>query len=191
MVRFKKEHESVYPVDGKPYFSGYGKPLHVISPSPVPVMLQACYEARKQGRRYYQQAFTKGDKPRYVGVNFELDMVLVGHDEWGGNIQDEEPLIRRLSFESENDESFAYFRSREMPRFSNVEEIHVVSKDSLLEWQEAWEHVCWPCEEKNVRFIDKETGQIMDGYELDRMSLEWEMANGWVRPENSRLFLQN
>jgi hypothetical protein len=54
-----------------------------------------------------------------------------------------------------------------------VEEIHVICEDGLMAWHDAWEYVYWPCPKENLRFIDKETGQIALGEDLDSMVDEW------------------
>ncbi|PKX89208.1 2EXR domain-containing protein [Aspergillus novofumigatus IBT 16806] len=158
-------------------YGSWGKLLHVTSSTPVPAVLQACHEARNQG--LYQKAFnfSAGVEPRYVWVNFKIDMISIGHS-WFNSIDlAERLLIRRLTFERENDESFFHFRSHELYElYPNLEEIHVICEDGLLAWQDAWRYCPWPCPKKNLRFIDKETGQIAVGKDLDRM---WRM-NGWT-----------
>jgi hypothetical protein len=111
---------------------------------------------------------------RYVWVNFEIDMISIGHSWFDTNDLAERLLIRRLTFERENDESFFHFRSHELQKlYPNVEEVHVICKDGLMAWQDAWECCPWPCPKENLRFIDKETGQIAVGEDLDRMADEW------------------
>ncbi|KAG2416900.1 hypothetical protein HFD88_008117 [Aspergillus terreus] len=147
--------------------------LHVTSSTPVPAVLQVCYEARNQG--LYQQAFKFpwGVEPRYVWVNFETDMISIGHTYFDTIELAERLPIRRLRFERENDESFFHFQSGELELYPNVEEIHVICEDGLMAWHDAWEYVYWPCPKENLRFIDKETGQIAVGKDLDRMVDEW------------------
>ncbi|GFF87074.1 hypothetical protein IFM47457_07378 [Aspergillus lentulus] len=160
-VRFKREHGS------------WGKLLHVTSSTPVPAVLQACHEARNQG--LYQQAFkiSSAVEPRYVWVNFEIDMISIGHT-WFDTFEAAEKLLfRRLTFARENDESFFRVHTYELREFSNLEEIHIICEDGLMMWQDAWEFLPWPCPKKNLRFIDKQTGQIAVGEDLDRMVDEW------------------
>ncbi|PKX93384.1 2EXR domain-containing protein [Aspergillus novofumigatus IBT 16806] len=150
-----------------------GKILHVTSSTPVPTVLQVCHEARNQG--LYQQAFKfpSGVKPQYVWVNFEIDMISIGDTYFDTIESAEQQLIRRLTIQRENTDSFFYSESRELQMYSNLEEMHVICEDGLLAWQDAWEYVYWPCPKENLRFIDKETGQIAVGEDLDRMSDEW------------------
>lgn len=142
--------------------------LHVVSSTPVPAILQSCREARNQG--LYQQAFQEGKLPRYVWVNFNVDIISIGHTDFH-HLEPERLLIRRIKFERENNETFLYFTRKDLERFNNLEEIHVVCEDGLLMWQEACEMVHWPCPEDMVRFIDKESGQQVNGWEIDKM---WE-----------------
>lgn len=72
-------------------------------------------------------------------------------------------------------------RARDLEKFNNLGGIHVVCEDGLLMWQEAWETVHWPCPEDMVRFIDKESGQQVNGWEIDKM---WEDIVG-PPPEDS------
>jgi hypothetical protein len=155
-------------------YGSWGKLLHVISSTPVPAVLQACHEARNQG--LYQQAFNISSvvERRYVWVNFEIDMISIGAHTWFDTFEPAERLLfRRLTFERENDESFFHFQSHKLREFSNLEEIHVICVDGLMAWQDAWECCPWPCPKENLRFIDKETGQIAVGEDLDRMVDEW------------------
>ena len=157
-VRFTREHTT------------YGKVRYVTSSTPVPGAVQTCHEARNLG--LYQRAFSSGDEPRYVWVNFEVDMISIGEtDYW--IINSERLLIRRLRFEDKNNEGFFHFHSKELRDFCNFREIHVICKDGLLAWQDAWEYLYWPCPRENMRFIDKESGQMVDGYALDKMMDEW------------------
>ncbi|KAL5364729.1 hypothetical protein BJX96DRAFT_138348 [Aspergillus floccosus] len=151
-----------------------GRILHVTSSTPVPAVLQVCHEARNQG--LYQQAFKfpSGVEPRYVWVNFGKDMISIGQTYFDTIELAERLQIRRLMFERENDEAFFHSESYKLRSwYPNVEEIHVICEDGLMAWQDAWECVPWPCPKPNLRFIDKETGQVAVGEDLDRMVDEW------------------
>lgn len=152
--------------------------LHVISSTPLPAILQTCREARNQG--LYQQAFQEGTSPRYIWVNFNVDIISIGHTEFH-HLEPERLLIRRIKFERENNETFLYFTRLDLERFNNLKEIQIICEDGLLMWQEAWEMAQWPCPREMVRFIDKETGQEVSGWEIDRM---WEDIVG-PPPEDS------
>ncbi|KAH7113109.1 hypothetical protein B0J13DRAFT_681806 [Dactylonectria estremocensis] len=153
-VRFKTE------------FRTGGTVFHVMSSTPMPGILQACHEARNLD--LYRRAFAYGDKPRYVWVNFKMDMISIGDTDLR-EIVDEQRDIRRLRFERQDDEWLFHFESKELKEYTNLEELHVVCLAGFFDWLEAWECVEWSCPEENVRFIDKESGQMIDGYELDKM----------------------
>jgi hypothetical protein len=148
------------------------KVLHVTSSTPVPAVLQACHEARNL--RLYQQAFifSSAVERRYVWVNFDIDMISIGDTDFDIMEPAEQLLIRRLTIQRKN--TFFIFESYEL--FSNLEEMHVICEDGLMAWQDAWENLPWPCPKKNLRFIDKETGQIAVGEDLDRMMDEWKAS---------------
>ncbi|KAK4076805.1 hypothetical protein ACCO45_012641 [Purpureocillium lilacinum] len=152
--------------------------LHVNSTTPVPAVQQTSHEARMQG--LYQRAFAYGEEPRYVWVNFDVDVISIGTT-YFRYLEPERLLIRRLKFEREDDESFFHFEARVLETFYNVEEVQVICEDGLLSWQEAWESVAWPCQKDKIKFIDKETKQEADGWELDKM---WEDILG-PQPDKS------
>jgi len=152
--------------------------LHVVSSTPLPAVLQSCREARNQG--LYQQAFREGRSPRYLWVNFKVDVISIGHTDFD-YLEPERLLIRRIIFERENDETFLYLTRLDLEKFDRLEEIQVVCVDGLLMWQEAWEMVDWPCPKEMVKFIDKETGQEASGWDIDKM---WENIVG-PPPEDS------
>ncbi|KAM5358271.1 hypothetical protein ACJZ2D_015429 [Fusarium nematophilum] len=157
-VRFKTE------------FRTGGTVFYAMSSTPMPGTLQACQEARNLG--LYRRAFTYGDKPRYIWVNFEMDMISIGDTDLR-DIVDEQLDIRRLRFERENNEWFFHFESKELEEFANLVEVHVICLAGFFDWLEAWECVEWSCPKENVRFIEKKSGQMVDGYELEKIWAEF------------------
>lgn len=158
-IRYKREYQDAG-----------SKVLHVTSSTPVPATLQACRDARNL--RLYQRAFNAGTEPRYVWVDFEIDTISIGHTDYAV-LEPARLMTRRLTFERVNDESFFRLQSKELARFSNLEEIHIICEEGLMVWQDAWESLNWPCPKENLRFIDKETGQVAEGGELDKMLREY------------------
>ncbi|KAF4211477.1 hypothetical protein CNMCM8980_002015 [Aspergillus fumigatiaffinis] len=145
----------------------WGKVLYATSPTPVPAVLQACHEARNL--RLSQQAFNFSTvEPRYVWVNFDIDMISIGDAYFDAIEPAEQLLIRRLTIQRKNT-AFFFFESQELETFSNLEEMHIICEDGLMAWQDAWENIPWPCPKGILRFVDKETGQIAVGEDLDRM----------------------
>ncbi|KAI9163870.1 hypothetical protein HJFPF1_05498 [Paramyrothecium foliicola] len=148
----------------------WGQVLHVTTSTPIPAIVQVCREARNNG--LYQRAFCEGSNPRHIWVNFRIDLISIGHTGYW-IISAERKLIRRLKFEGGNDEGFYHFRTHELREFCNLSEIQIICEPGLLEWQPAWQFLQWPCPRENLRFIDKQSGLMVDGYELDKMTKEW------------------
>lgn len=96
-------------------------------------------------------------------------MISIGPTTFFEWLEPEQLLIRRLTFAGKSDTSFFHFQSRKLAVFSDMEEIHVICERGLEDWQDSWDHVYWPCPRENLRFIDKDTGQIAVGEELDAM----------------------
>ncbi|KAL3470357.1 hypothetical protein BJX99DRAFT_251271 [Aspergillus californicus] len=155
-VRIKKEYGT------------RGEVLGVTTSTPVPAILHACQEARNQAL-YQAVNFHPANAPRCIWLNFAIDMISIGDTYFDDIESSTQVLIRRLRFERRNDESFFHVDSQELRNFSNAEQIHVICKDGPLAWQKAWECLDWPCPKQNLRFIDKETGQMATGDDLDRL----------------------
>ncbi|GFF32224.1 hypothetical protein IFM58399_03143 [Aspergillus lentulus] len=145
----------------------WGKVLYATCSTPVPAVLQVCHEARNL--RLYQQAFSFSTvEPRYVWVNFDIDMISIGNACFDAIEPAEQLLIRRLTIQRQNT-AFFFFESQELETFSNLEEMHIICEDGLVAWRDAWEHISWPCPKTILRFVDEATGQIAVGEDLDRM----------------------
>ncbi|KAI0596469.1 hypothetical protein F4775DRAFT_564738 [Biscogniauxia sp. FL1348] len=155
-------------------------PLEVqrlVSPTPVPAILQTCQEARDSG--LYKQAFSEvtatgvnaaaGAEPRYVWLSLDIDMVSIGKTSFRAFA----PValsIRRLRFERENsDESFYHFEVRELWGWANTEEIHVVCRDGMEAWHGASYEHSWPCPLENLWFLDPDDGWRMRSFEMEQM----------------------
>ncbi|KAH7631459.1 hypothetical protein B0T09DRAFT_261143 [Sordaria sp. MPI-SDFR-AT-0083] len=162
--------------------------LRLRSSTAVPAPLQTCREARIHLTEivgsfgFYRKAFHQlpatpnngkemppqrglrleiglGLEPRYVWVNFEIDMISIDQSMFTffePYYQD----IKRLKFARECDEWFVRCESRDLRNFANVREVHVVCLDDLDCWQGAEEY-CFPssCSMENVLLIDGKTGK--------------------------------
>ncbi|KAK3950191.1 hypothetical protein QBC32DRAFT_376878, partial [Pseudoneurospora amorphoporcata] len=101
-----------------------------------------------------------GLEPRYVWVNFEMDMISIGQSiivYFAPYYQD----IKRLKFARERSDWFVRFESRHLRNFTNVREVHVVCLDGLDDgWHEVAEACGFPstCTMENVLLIDGKTG---------------------------------
>lgn len=143
----------------------WGAILHATSSTPVPAILHVCYEARNLG--LYERAFSFGFEPRHLWVNFEMDMISIGRADFK-IIRAERINIRRLKFEGGDSRDFFHIQSKGLQEFSLLEDLDIVCQPGdTLSWQPAWKYLQWPCPKKNIRFIDPESGQVVDGYELD------------------------
>ncbi|KAI1406265.1 hypothetical protein F4819DRAFT_241646 [Hypoxylon fuscum] len=153
------------------------KVQRLVSPTPVPAILQTCQEARYLG--LYKQAFSEvtatkvnavaGAESRYVWLNLDIDMVSIGKTLFRAFA----PValsIKRLRFERENsNESFYHFEVRELRDWVNTEEIHVVCEDGIGAWHGASREHSWPCALENLWFCDPEDGWMMRSFEIDQM----------------------
>ncbi|OTA93526.1 hypothetical protein M434DRAFT_72990, partial [Hypoxylon sp. CO27-5] len=155
-------------------------PLQVeklVSPTPVPAILQTCQETRNLG--LYKQALsevtaTKGNvaagaESRYVWLNLYIDMVSIGKT----SVRAFAPValsIKRLRFERENsDESFYHFEVRELWNWVNTEKIHVDRQDGMEAWHGASHEHSWPCALKNLWFFDPDDGRMTRTFEMEQM----------------------
>ncbi|KAI1410091.1 hypothetical protein F5Y13DRAFT_76874 [Hypoxylon sp. FL1857] len=155
-------------------------PLEVqrlVSPTPVPAILQTCQEARNLG--LYKRAFSEvtatkvnvaaGAESRYVWLNLDIDMVSIGKTSFRAFA----PValsIKRLRFERENsDESFYHFEVRELWDWVNTEEIHVVCEDGMEAWHGASHEHSWPCALENLWFFDPDDGRMMRSFEMEQV----------------------
>ncbi|KAF9871970.1 hypothetical protein CkaCkLH20_10602 [Colletotrichum karsti] len=155
----------------------------VISPTPVPAVLQVCKESRTQGL-YQKECFESNSRDvydgerRYLWLNFNIDMVSIGPTGFADLITIA-PRIKRLKFDRMNsDEGFYHFEVHELRNFVNLEEVHVVCSDGLQAWWGAAEDHYWPCGQQNLFFIDPENGQMVRSIEMDimfdeKMKAEW------------------
>ncbi|KAL3442676.1 hypothetical protein BJX65DRAFT_312584 [Aspergillus insuetus] len=111
-------------VEIRPKRGVYSALEYFVSSTAVPAVLQVCYEARTHAS--YQMAFALGNAPRYVWVNFEVDMISIGQTRFLELQGPDALLIRRLRFEREDDEWFFHFMSKEMMGvLPDMDEVHV------------------------------------------------------------------
>ncbi|KAK3951453.1 hypothetical protein QBC32DRAFT_343930 [Pseudoneurospora amorphoporcata] len=188
--------------------------LRLRSSTAVPAPLQACREARIHltegvgGLGNYRKAFHQllaaindgkemplqlelrlelglGLEPRYVWVNFEMDMISIGQSMFT-LFEPYYQNIKRLKFARDRNEWFCYFESKELRNFAKVREVYVVCLDGLDCWQGA-EECCFPYSIENVLLIDWETGKTETPFETDARWDEIRAAN--YRKEGARINL--
>ncbi|KAI2471450.1 hypothetical protein F4781DRAFT_111799 [Annulohypoxylon bovei var. microspora] len=153
------------------------KVQRLVSPTPVPAILQTCQEARDLGlykRGLSEVTATKvnaaaGAESRYVWLNLDVDMVSIGKTSFRA-FAPVASSIKRLRFERENsDESFYHFEVRELRNWVNTEEIHVVCEDGIEAWHCASHEHHWPCALENLWFFDPDDGRMMRSFEMEQM----------------------
>ncbi|XXG94167.1 hypothetical protein Hte_000419 [Hypoxylon texense] len=157
------------------------KVQRLVSPTPVPAMLQTCQEARYLG--LYNQAFSEvtatkvnaaagavsDSGSRYVWLNLDIDMVSIGKTPFRA-FAAVALSIKRLRFERENsNDSFYYFEVMELWDWVNTEEIHVVCQDGMEAWHGASYEHSWPCHPQNLWFFDPDDGRMMRSFEMEDM----------------------
>ncbi|OBT67661.1 hypothetical protein VE03_03433 [Pseudogymnoascus sp. 23342-1-I1] len=148
-----------------------GRTPRVASTTPIPAPLQVCREARNLS--LYKQVFSElSTGRRYVWLNLDIDMVSIGTVRLDA-FNEVAPMIKRLKFERENQESWYHFESRKIRNFVNVEEIHVICLDGFENWGGATYEHCWPCALENIVFFDLVDSLVMRGVELEEKYEEW------------------
>ncbi|KAL6890023.1 hypothetical protein GGI43DRAFT_222997 [Trichoderma evansii] len=142
--------------------------VYATSPTPVPAALHTCREARSAIARKYERAFTGGTEPRYVWVNFDLDIISIDKSRFTW-MKPEAPRIRWLKFAREVDDCYFYDEQLELEMFSNIEELIVVRNDAEIDWDDPdEERFYWPCPTDRVWFIDVETDEKITWAENQR-----------------------
>ncbi|KAI5924918.1 hypothetical protein F4810DRAFT_102533 [Camillea tinctor] len=166
-------------VEVRVVYKCYGSVQKLITPTPVPAILQTCSEARNLG--LYKQAFSEiadtranvaeGLDSRYVWLNLDIDMVSIGNTMFHV-FEHVAKSIKRLRFEREYQKTWFYhFEKERLRSWVNVEEIHVVCADGMGAWHKAVERVPWPCALENLWFFDTNNGGMMKGSDMLRMLL--------------------
>ncbi|KAH6975762.1 hypothetical protein EDB80DRAFT_658676 [Ilyonectria destructans] len=154
------------------------------SPTPPPGAVQASQEAR-QCVPYRKSFFTttnNGSEPRYVWVNFETDMIYVD-DEKPERLAPHLAEIQRLRFTIRTDRDqrmysyFFYNSDRFMGDFTALQELHMVIEDSIVLWGTTFEACFYGCPRENVRFLDPQSGLLLNGPQLE-MAYLWGSENG-------------
>ncbi|KAH7317092.1 hypothetical protein B0I35DRAFT_434556 [Stachybotrys elegans] len=118
--------------------------------SRAPAILHVCRESRRVAmeEKLYQKAFVRDQ--RYTWINYEIDMISIT-PLWTSWLEAERPLIQRFRFESENDEIFFHFQSKELRDFTSLRELHIVCLDPVGHWIKVAEEIGFPTE--NVFFM--------------------------------------
>ncbi|KAH7124706.1 hypothetical protein EDB81DRAFT_860916 [Dactylonectria macrodidyma] len=156
------------------------------SPTPPPGALQASQEARRYApyRKSFFTTTNNGSEPRYVWVNFETDMICI-EDENVERLAPHLAEIQRLKFTvpaEKDDLTYEYFfRDSEefMGDFTALQELHMVIEDCPRRWGTTFEHCFYGCPRENVRFLDPQSGLLLNGLQLER-AYNWSVQDGGV-----------
>lgn len=157
----------VPPLDKNRHVPRWGV-LYASSPTPVPAALQTCHEARSLLARHYERAFTHGTQPRYVWVNFDMDIISIdtsSFDRTGPSA----PRIRRLKFARKCD--YYYFDNENLELdflFPNLQEIYIVCLDEPEDWWDAEDPFYRRCPRENVWLINTETNEMVTMIETQK-----------------------
>lgn len=155
---------------------------YLLSTTPVPALLHTCRESRHQNL-YEKMFYLDASEPRHIWVNFKLDIIDVGYGSNLDILKHNGSRVRRLKFEADNyEEHWFHSASRDLVWFKNMVEYHVVAGGGVGAWWGAWEDFTWTCKRENLKFIDKQTGMIMNSYEVDKM-MDDIQANDWQQAE--------
>ncbi|KAL4962981.1 2EXR domain-containing protein [Aspergillus stella-maris] len=160
-------------------YGDWGSPIGLSSSTPIPSIFQTCHEAHDVGLRYYKKAFWQLTipeiHPRYVWVNFELDLIDIG-DTYFDHVKAEDRVrIRRLRFEREYSDTFYFLETFELRDLYSPREIHVLCTDGNWCWAEPYDHLYRPCGPENLTFINKETGEVWGPKEI-KMQFQYLLA---------------
>ncbi|KAF2747015.1 hypothetical protein M011DRAFT_403210 [Sporormia fimetaria CBS 119925] len=141
------------------------------SSAPIPAIVQTCREARNLG--VYRQCFREISAQRGCDCTRRFSCTAQMIADWRQRFYQYkyEPiahLIKRLRLERENDFWWFQFEShRHLWHFRNLQEAHLICKDSIENWELATEDFPFFCGPENLLLIDKNDGRRMLSNELD------------------------
>ncbi|KAK2616497.1 hypothetical protein QQS21_000539 [Conoideocrella luteorostrata] len=127
---------------------------YIRSTTPAPAVLHACSETRNIG--LYEKAFQSSEaEPRYIWVDFEIDMISIGRSEFDF-LRPKFLHIRRLKYQKDDS------RRSIMDMYPNLKEIHLdfmcMGVGATLVFRGGWETLYLP--EEVVTFGGGEGGGI-------------------------------
>jgi hypothetical protein len=128
-----------------------------------------------------KQASQPSTEQRYVWLNLDIDLVDIGKSAFD-LFEHIAPTVKRLKFERENsDEYFYHTESKDLLKFVNVEELHIVCADGFWMWSEALDEHAWPCANDKLVFIDAFDGRVARGLEFEVLCKN--MVDGALSPD--------
>ncbi|KAK4137750.1 hypothetical protein BT67DRAFT_483705 [Trichocladium antarcticum] len=168
---------------------------HLRSRTPAPPPLQTCREAREHLGRHpyggYQKALSeiaatpsdgfdavpadgpRGERARYVWLNFEVDVVSVGEETALRDLGAVAHRVRRLRLRRcLASEAFSRTESGLIgDLFVNLAEIFLVCQTGMRSGYKVVDDIYFPCGPENVYFVDPPEmgGRVMSSVDLDAM----------------------
>ncbi|KAL7913908.1 hypothetical protein GGI35DRAFT_229325 [Trichoderma velutinum] len=160
--------------------SGKRETLHVSTPTPPPPAMQVCRESRQHAP--YRRAFALGSEPRYIWVNFEIDMICL-QDFFLQDLESHKLDIQRLRITAKcgwsSYETFGNWDIDDLRDFPALKEIHVAIDSEVLVWAYTFEERYWgECPRENIKFLDNTSGLILTGSQLWAVS-DWGTYFSW------------
>ncbi|KXJ87857.1 hypothetical protein Micbo1qcDRAFT_236089 [Microdochium bolleyi] len=178
-----------------------------LSTTTAPAVMHACRDARAHAP--YTKAFAGGeadggvptDGPRYVWVNFDIDMIAMvrdGDGDWQRSQPlelfaqaSEAPLIQRLRIAFANDcewrhTEFIHYLPSKLANFCRLRELQITLPSGDIDGPQdlMLGTVSYgTCAAENVRFMDPETGMLLTEGDISVLSY-WEDYNGGILKED-------
>lgn len=161
-------HPRLVHVRWKTNYSEAVEKVHVVTPRLCPPVMQVCRKSRQHTP--YCRAFAIGSEPRYVWVNFELDMICL-KDFYLKDLESHKLDIQRLRITVKHGwssyEAFGNWDINDLNDFTALQEIHVSIDNSVLVWAYLFKERYWgECPRENIKFINNTSGLILNGYQL-------------------------
>ncbi|KAL7908159.1 hypothetical protein GGI35DRAFT_55267 [Trichoderma velutinum] len=145
--------------------------------TPCPSVVQVCQESRRHAP--YQRAFTNGFEPRYIWVNFEIDMICNDNCKSPLTLEPHEQDIQRLRFSIDGEMAYDYFShcgGRELEKFTNIKEIHLAVDRKIagfsVDYLADTVNRCFNEHDDKVKFLDVGSGYMMNANQV-RISSDW------------------
>ncbi|UKZ83332.1 hypothetical protein TrVFT333_011140 [Trichoderma virens FT-333] len=155
--------------------------VHVVTPTPSPPVMQVCHESRRHGP--YRWAFTIGSEPRYIWVNFEIDMICLRNLNALMAFEPHKLDIQRLMifarYGCSRFDGYYDWEVDELRNFPALKEIHDAIDHGCLGWSALFAERYWgACPRGNIRFIDTISGIMLNGYQLSAAA-DWGIFHSW------------
>lgn len=147
----------------------------------VPAPLHTCREARNELQRHYQRALSElyeqaesyfnnrtifqeqqqrsqhRDQHGYAWVNFDIDVIHIGHVTEFGKFRAIAPLVQRLRIRGDYAYSSQTIQNL-LNTFDNAREVFIEPAYGAYSWRGARKQLKWPCDSNNIWIFDEKFG---------------------------------